>query len=73
MSRSNIFFTINKVIKYILNLFDDHMKELHRLYVYLKGIMNLELMFITRLKENIQTMIDSDWGNCSNTIRFIGG
>nr|ANM86643.1 putative integrase [Cladonia uncialis subsp. uncialis]AUW30833.1 putative integrase - catalytic core [Cladonia uncialis subsp. uncialis] len=73
VSRPDISFATSRAARYMSNPSDDHMKELHRLYAYLKGTMNLGLMFTTQSKENIQAMVDSDWGNCPDTSRSTGG
>ena len=73
ISRPDISFATGRAARYMLNPSDEHMKELHRLYAYLKGTMNLGLMFKTQSKESIQAMVDSDWGNYPDTSRSTGG
>lgn len=53
ISRLDIFFAISRIARYISNPSNNHMKELKRLYAYLKGFMSLKLMFSARSKENI--------------------
>lgn len=60
VSRPDISFATSRVFRYMSNSSNDHMKEVYRLYAYLKGSMNLELMFSARLENNIQGIIDSD-------------
>ena len=73
VSRPDIAFATSRISRYMSNPSDNHMKEVHRLYAYLKGSMNLGLMFDTQSKNNIQGMVDSDWGNCPDTTRSTGG
>ena len=73
VSRPDISFATSRIARYMSNPSDEHMKELHRLYAYLKGSKNLGLMFPSRSTDNIQGMVDSDWGNCPDTSRSTGG
>ena len=53
VSRPDISFATSRVSRYMSNPSDAHMKEVHRLYAYLKGSMNLGLMFPAKSGDNI--------------------
>ena len=73
VSRPDIIFATDRIARYMSNSTENHMKEVHRLYAYLKESMHLGLFYKMHFKKTIQEMIDSDWDNCSDIFRSTGG
>ena len=73
VSRPDIAFAVGRAARYMSNPSEEHMKELRRLFAYLKATMNLGLRYNPGINNTLHGMVDSDWGSCVDTRRSTTG
>ena len=72
VTRPDLTFPIDQLVRYIRNLHDTHFKTFQRIWKYLQGTKNLGLIYKSDSKMSmLRDYIDSNWRENINTQRSI--
>ncbi|KAF5471074.1 hypothetical protein F2P56_011546 [Juglans regia] len=73
LTRPDISFAVNKIFQFMHSPKNSHWSAVKRVLRYLKGTINLGLLFRPQSSLHLQTYCDVDWGGCPDDRRSTGG
>lgn len=73
ITRPDTSFAVSRLARYMSNPSDEHMKEMHVLFGYLKGTMFLAIKYNRGDAQISRGLVDSDYGGCPDTYRSTTG
>ncbi|KAF5465144.1 hypothetical protein F2P56_015175 [Juglans regia] len=73
LTRPDISFAVNKIFQFKHSPKNSHWSAVKRVLRYLKGTVNLGLLFRPQSSLHFQTYYDADWGGCPDDRRSTGG
>ena len=73
ITRPDISFAVSRLARYMSNPSDEHMREMHVLFGYLKSTMFLAIKYSRGDAQISRGLVDSDYGGCLDTYRSTTG